>query len=248
MITEECPDAIFLMCFQIVVGTIIDGYFSGEYEVIIVHESTSKLLLSGIVIAKLTRARKRTKTLIFSRYALVSEIDGKLCLLFRVGDLQLKNLNGASVSLLLINDKETKEGVLLRNYLTDLDITGDSIGPDLFFIWPFVIYHPIDEDSPFYGTQPSDLLQGDFELVLSLEGSHPTTGQDTKAMTSYLPHEILWGYRFEEVVAYDKEREGYMVDFSKFNATIAVETPLCSAKDLEEHYRSEKKGGTQFQI
>jgi len=64
-----------------------------------------------------------------------------------------------------------------------------------------------------------------------------STGQTTQARTSYLNMEILWGHRFDPVVGYNKERQGYEIDYSKFNETIQVDTPLCSARELSEFYK-----------
>ena len=44
--------------------------------------------------------------------------------------------------------------------------------------------------------------------------------------TSYLPNEILWGYRFEHTcVSYDKEAAKYAVSFSNLNRHVADRTP-----------------------
>jgi hypothetical protein len=44
--------------------------------------------------------------------------------------------------------------------------------------------------------------------------------------TSYLPNEILWGYRFEHTcVAYDKETAKYAVSFSNLNKHVTDRTP-----------------------
>lgn len=53
----------------------------------------------------------------------------------------------------------------------------------------------------------------------------------------YIVLELLWGYRFDSVVYYNKERQGYQIDHSKFDATIQVDTPLCSASELNDYYR-----------
>lgn len=44
-------------------------------------------------------------------------------------------------------------------------------------------------------------------------------------------------FRFESVVHYNKDRQGYEVDYSNFNNTIQVDTPLCSARELRDFYR-----------
>ena len=51
--------------------------------------------------------------------------------------------------------------------------------------------------------------------------------------SSYLPNEILWGHRFESMVLYRKDHNKFQVNFSAFNSTYEVETPTCSARDLE---------------
>jgi potassium inwardly-rectifying channel subfamily J, other len=81
-----------------------------------------------------------------------------------------------------------------------------------------------------------------------------STGQTTQARTSYLASEILWGHRFEPVVTYNKEKQGYEIDYSKFDATVQVDTPLCSARELAEYYkmqddlRTTAPGGNKFNI
>lgn len=67
-----------------------------------------------------------------------------------------------------------------------------------------------------------------------LEGVVESTGMTTQARSSYLPTEILWGHRFEHVVTFRKETGEYEVDYTLFNNTYEVDTPLCSSKQLDE--------------
>lgn len=66
------------------------------------------------------------------------------------------------------------------------------------------------------------------------EGVVESTGMTTQARSSYLPTEILWGHRFEHVVTFRKETGEYEVDYTLFNNTYEVDTPLCSSKQLDE--------------
>lgn len=66
------------------------------------------------------------------------------------------------------------------------------------------------------------------------EGVIESTGMTTQARSSYLPSEILWGHRFVNVVSFRKETGEYEVDYTLFNNTYDVDTPLCSAKQLDE--------------
>ena len=48
----------------------------------------------------------------------------------------------------------------------------------------------------------------------------------SQVRTSYLPNEILWGYRFEHsCVSYDKTHAKYAVSITNLNKVIADNTP-----------------------
>jgi potassium inwardly-rectifying channel subfamily J len=80
-------------------------------------------------------------------------------------------------------------------------------------------------------------------VILYFSGTIESTGQTTQARSSYLPNEVLWGHRFQPMVMYNKERQGYEVDYSRFNNTDLVDTPLCSARDLERFYQLQQDLG-----
>lgn len=104
---------------------------------------------------------------------------------------------------------------------------------EIFLIWPLTALHRIDSSSPLYDVSAADLLKINFEIVVVLNGTVETTGQQTEARTSYIPNEILWGHRFRTLLKYYKKRRyGYAIDYSRFNQTVEVETPLCSAHEL----------------
>ncbi|XP_063825034.1 G protein-activated inward rectifier potassium channel 3-like isoform X6 [Ostrinia nubilalis] len=219
--TEECPEAIFIMCLQSIVGVMIQAF------------------MVGIVFAKMTRPKHRTQTLLFSKYAVICQRDGELCLMFRVGDLRKSHIIGASVRAQLIRSRTTKEGELLSHYQTELELNADGCDSNLFFIWPITMVHKINAESPFYGVSAADILQERFEIVVILEGTIESTGQTTQARSSYTTSELMWGHRFVPLVTYNRERQGYEVDYSKFDVTTQVDTPLCSAKELDEFYGSQ---------
>lgn len=186
----------------------------------------------------MTRPKNRTQTLLFSRHAVICQRDGELTLMFRVGDMRKSHIIGANVRAQLIKTKTTKEGEIMTQFTTELEIGTDGCSSDLFFIWPMIVSHKINNESPLYNTSASDLIQQErFEIVVILEGTVESTGQTTQARSSYLASEILWGHRFEPVVTYNKEKQGYQIDYSKFDATVQVDTPLCSARELAEYYK-----------
>ena len=221
--TEECPEAIFVMCAQSISGVMIQAF------------------MVGIVFAKMTRPKQRTQTLLFSRYAVICQRDGELALMFRVGDMRKSHIIGASVRAQLIRSRTTKEGELLAHHQHELQLGADgqsqSQSASPFLIWPCTLVHRLDAASPLFHMSAEDMLAERFEIVVILEGTVESTGQTTQARSSYLPQEVLWGHRFEPVVSYSKERQQYEVDYSRFHSTVQVDTPLCSGHELAQFYR-----------
>nr|XP_012152631.1 PREDICTED: uncharacterized protein LOC100878943 isoform X2 [Megachile rotundata] len=221
--TEECPEAIFVMCIQSIAGVMIQAF------------------MVGIVFAKMSRPKQRTQTLLFSRNAVICQRDGELCLMFRVGDMRKSHIIGAAIRAQVIRSRTTKEGEILSQNQQELAVGTDGQNENLFFIWPTTIVHKINADSPFYNMSAEDMLTERFEVVAILEGTIESTGQTTQARSSYLPQEILWGHRFEPMVSYSKERQGYEVDYSLFNSTTQVDTPLCSGRELADFYKVQEE-------
>jgi len=46
----------------------------------------------------------------------------------------------------------------------------------LLLHWPMNVVHKIDKDSPFYRMGPKDVLNGKFEILVTLEGTVETVG------------------------------------------------------------------------
>ncbi|CAK9834037.1 ATP-sensitive inward rectifier potassium channel 12 [Anthophora retusa] len=214
--TDECPEAVFVICIQSMTGVILQAF------------------MVGIVFAKLSRPKKRTQTLLFSRNAVICQRDGQPCLMFRVGDMRKSHIIEAHVRAQMIKRKVTREGELLPFFQTELKVGGDGEEDKIFFIWPTTIVHKIDEQSPLYHISASDMLRERFEIVVILEGVIESTGMTTQARSSYLPSEILWGHRFEHIITFKKETGEYEVNYTLFNNTYEVDTPLCSAADLDK--------------
>ncbi|XP_069784506.1 ATP-sensitive inward rectifier potassium channel 12 [Narcine bancroftii] len=214
-VTEECPLAIFLVVFQSILGCIIDSF------------------MIGAIMAKMARPKKRAQTLLFSHNAVIAMRDGKLSLMWRVGNLRKSHIVEAHVRAQLIKPRITEEGEYIPLDQIDIDVGFDKGYDRIFLVSPITILHEIDEGSPLYGISKQDLEVADFEIVVILEGMVEATAMTTQARSSYLASEILWGQRFEPVLF--EEKDQYKVDYSHFHKTYEVPTtPRCSAKDLLE--------------
>lgn len=90
-ITDECPEAIFIMCLQCIMGVFIQAF------------------MVGIVFAKLARPIKRAQTLLFSRNAVICHRDGLPCLMFRVGDMRKSHIIECHIRAQIIRKKVSVE-------------------------------------------------------------------------------------------------------------------------------------------
>ncbi|KAM9817731.1 ATP-sensitive inward rectifier potassium channel 12-like isoform 1-T1 [Syngnathus typhle] len=214
-VTEECPVAVVTVVVQSIVGCIIDSF------------------MIGTIMAKMVRPKKRAQTLLFSHHAVIALRDGKLCLMWRLGNMRKSHIVEAHVRAQLIRPKVTAEGEYLPLEQTDIDVGYDDGLDRLFLVSPLVVVHEINKTSPLYDLSSADLQKEDFEIVVILEGMVEATAMTTQARSSYLAKEILWGHRFEPVVFEKGNR--YHVDYSSFHKTYEVPTtPHCSARELSQ--------------
>nr|XP_033774077.1 G protein-activated inward rectifier potassium channel 1-like [Geotrypetes seraphini] len=213
-ITEKCPEGIILFLFQSLLGSIVDAF------------------LIGCMFIKMSQPKKRAETLMFSRHAVVSQRDGKLCLMFRVGNLRNSHMVSAQIRCKLIKSRQTPEGEFLPLDQCELDVGFGTGADQLFLVSPLTICHEINPKSPFFDLSQRSLRREQFEIVVILEGIVETTGMTCQARTSYTEDEVLWGHRFLPVMSLE---EGFFrVDYSQFHATFEVPTPPHSVKEQEE--------------
>lgn len=143
--------------------------------------------------------------------------DQKLTFIFRIGNISVSQLISATVRLLMIRQRKTKEGEIIPHQIYDMELTHLRNG-QLFFPRPTVVEHIIDSRSPLYGIQRSTLANEHFEIIAIIEGAFDYTGFSCHFRTSYLPNELLWGYQFSSC---DSTLEGF--DYQKFNRTKLID-------------------------
>lgn len=73
-----------------------------------------------------------------------------------------------------------------------------------------------------------------FEVIVTLQGTSPTTAQCSRTRTSYISSEILWGHKFKNCLKFLKKENAYVVNQKNFNLTEEHSTHLCSAKRFVE--------------
>ncbi|KAL5282075.1 hypothetical protein ACFFRR_005374 [Megaselia abdita] len=198
--TDECPEGIFVFVLQVLFSVAIEGG-----------------LLSTIY-AKTTKPKKILSKLKFSEKAIVCYRNNKLCLMFRVSDPQEQHSIDMKVRVHLLIDNITSEGDIVK-VNTELKLIGS--GSNLI-MWPETIVHVIDRESPFYNFTADDFHSENYEILVSIFGSSPLTAQISEDRTSYLPKEVYWGQRFDNIIHYDRLNNSYFVDFKNFNSSSSV--------------------------
>ncbi|XP_063391352.1 ATP-sensitive inward rectifier potassium channel 11-like [Cydia fagiglandana] len=216
-IDEECPESIFLFIIQLILGTGLSG------------------VLTCVVYAKLTRPEKLSRDGVgFSKKAVISIRDGRLCLMMRAWDLNYDHIISSEFTAHFINTYRTKEGEIIRYYARSLTLKHRQ-----FLLWPVTLVHEIDEDSPLYRYTPDDIRNISFEITVGLKGASSSLGTFTQSQTSYMPKEVIWGHRFPSVVKYNVRKQKYAIDHTKLDTIEPVETPLCSACELDKFMKSQ---------
>ena len=159
------------MCLQSILGVIIQA------------------CMAGIIFAKFTVPRARGETIIFSKNAVITMRNGALMILCRISDLRRASLLEAHVRMIVVRKEKTDEGEVIPYQQTDLECGSEIDGSNdrVLIWWPVTISHMINEDSPFFEMTPREILNEQFEIVVTLEGVTEETGNTIQARTSYLP-------------------------------------------------------------
>jgi potassium inwardly-rectifying channel subfamily J len=231
-IETNCPLTVIVLMLQSCYGVIVPS------------------LMAGLIFAKLSRPKRRAQTMMFSKSAVICQRDHQYCLLFRLGDMRRSHIIGTSIRAFLVKNRLTREGesIPFCQYSLTAEIeTNPFIHSDFgdnfaFLVWPVTVVHRIVKGSPLWKLSKEHLNSKHFEIIVIIEGIIKNTGMTTQFRTSYLPGEILWGYRLEPLVA-DYNADGqYDIDFKLFHKTRRQipSMPLYSARESERNETVQK--------
>ncbi|XP_064617619.1 ATP-sensitive inward rectifier potassium channel 10-like [Liolophura sinensis] len=222
-VTDECPHIIMAVFFQFIIGLGV------------------QCLIAGLVFAKLQRAKKRSETVLFSSLACVCYFNGKLRLSIRVGNLRPSHLLEVTAMGMLVKKKTTDEGDEIPFHQEFLDFRSESDGDNINLLWPAVLYHTVDENSPLKNVSSRAVLARYSELVVVLEGVVDSTSRTFQARTSYLPAEILYGYRFKSISPRLRYDGLYQISYFDFNAIAPAHVRREVDRDLSRQLALESR-------
>ena len=78
-------------------------------------------------------------------------------------------------------------GETIPYQLADLTVTTEieEENDRVLILWPVTIAHKIDEDSPLYDMNPRDILNSQFEVIMTLEGVTEETGNTVQVRLDF---------------------------------------------------------------
>lgn len=220
----KCPEAILLTMLVLLWSLFLTALFS------------------GLFLAKFTR--RTGKSLIrFSEKAVISKRNGQLYLMFRIADpmasgKDVVEVNGYVCSPQQVQDPADtfdvpKIDIVHRGCLA-LSFTEEGWENEFPLMWPSIIYHRMDQNSPLYDLDPAMLQTTRIEIIVNVNGVKYGTGGTIFSSTSFVNEDIVWGARFcEEAVLYSLgDRNIASIAQDDIDKIIKDDTPTLSAREL----------------
>lgn len=193
---------LFLRDFFFSVQTVATIGYGNMYpvsvyaNVMVVIEITLGILffaiVTGIVFARFSRPTARV---LFSRIAVVTNVDGLPTLMFRAANLRNNLVFEARATVSVLMD-ENVGGTVMRRF-KDLALVRDA-NPVFTLSW--TIMHPIDEHSPLAHWVPGSEAPDNSEIIVVLSGIDDRTGQTIHGRWSYAASDIRWNAKFADII------------------------------------------------
>lgn len=169
-------------------------------------------LATGLVFSKFARPTTRVA---FSRYAVVTQHEGKRTLIFRAGNRRSNVIVEATIHVVAVFTTLTEEGKVFYKSV-DLPMVRDR---QVGMTRGWTLMHVIDEASPLYGADARRLQELEFELYIALTGIDDVSMQTVHAIHNYSDEQIRIDHHFEDTLIVLDNGE-YAVDMTKFDAVV----------------------------
>jgi inward rectifier potassium channel len=148
-------------------------------------------LATGLLFSRFSRPEARV---VFSEQAVIAPYRDGQALMFRVVNERQSQLIEVQATVSL-GRNEGDPGRIKRGFY-ELSLERKRV---IFFPLHWVIVHPIDEESPFYGVAEEEFKASAAEIFVLLSGVDETFSQTVHARTSYRASDVVWGARFKDM-------------------------------------------------
>jgi inward rectifier potassium channel len=172
----------------------------------------SVAILTGLMFARFSRPTARV---LFSKVAVICPFNEVPTLMFRTANQRENQILEAQIQVSLVRNEVSSEGHYMRRFY-DLDLWRSQT-PMFGLSWQ--VMHPIDENSPLFGSSAEILAEENAELWVTLTGLDETFSQTIHARYSYTYREILWNKKLVDIFLQTSDGK-YYIDISHFHDVI----------------------------
>lgn len=176
-------------------------------------------IVTGLLFARFSRP---TAKMLFSQNAVIAPYRDLSAFEFRVANARSNQLIEVSAKVLLSKFEDT-DGVRTRRYYP-LELERSSV---VFLPLTWTVVHPIDPTSPLYGETEQTLRESQAEFLVLLSGFDETFSATVQTRTSFVPNEVLWGFKFANAFVVQKTSNNKLaVDMRQFDAVESAQALL----------------------
>jgi len=179
---------------------------------------------TGVLFARLARPRLRV---LFSKVAVVRDVNGVQTLSFRVANRRRGDVSEARMSVVMLTLEEDPEVGTIRRMLP-LKLEQDT-SPIFALSW--MVSHKITPASPLWGKDSESLAAGGNVFVCLLAGTDEALNATASARYVYKAEDVLFNRRFVDVVIHSPQGD-VSIDYDRFHDTEPSLHPLAHASDI----------------
>ena len=150
-------------------------------------------LMSGLFFSRFS---KPTARIAHSKIALITNYENQRVLMFRMANSRMNQIIEANVSVMVVVDTISAEGVHLRK-LIDLPVHRSKT-PAFALSW--TVIHTIDEKSPLFKKSLDDLDQLAAEVFVLVSGHDENFNQLVFSRYSYTPEDMILDRQFKDIL------------------------------------------------
>jgi len=166
-------------------------------------------LATGLFYGRFSRPRA---FLSFSHNALIAPYKDGIALMFRMAPYKNNLLSEAEVKVNLAMQLEENGKMVNRFFNLDLEISKINA---LALSWTIV--HPINEKSPLFNFNYSDMVNAKIEALVFVKAFDEVFSNTVVQRFSYIASEVVWGAKFRMMYHADEKKKATVLDLNKLN-------------------------------
>jgi inward rectifier potassium channel len=166
--------------------------------------------MTGLVFARISRPRAR---ILFAGNPVVTKHNGVPTLMFRLANARSNFITEATAKAWTIGPNVSDEGRRIIGFEPLRLIRSEN--PTLALSW--VLFHPIDAESPIHGMDAESLAASEMNFVVSIAGFDETSGQTVHARNVFAADDVRFDHEYEDIIWIDSNGVRH-IDYARINA------------------------------